>query len=203
MSTEKRVRITSRSFNHSDGNHVTISGLTEEERDMVTAAIEGGLKWIRTTDHGRLACRDGFNKLLPVDDEKMLPFWREFDPKHEGGEVQTVLDLGVDLAPHHPSITIQNLCGHNYTRENYRRQAELLESWGFECLRSRRGNDGKYWEVWFLSSLWCAKDDLKGALSNGHWGKDELSRALEFLRNRGSFGTLDVSVQKLAMVIPD
>lgn len=36
-----------------------------------------------------------------------------------------------------------------------------LQSWGFECMRSRRGEDGKFWEVWYLPGEWSARGGLR------------------------------------------
>ena len=100
-----------------------------------------------------------------------------------------------------PSITIQGLCGYNYTEENYKWNAEKLESYGFQCLRSRRGTDAKFWELWFLPGLWCSKGDLEANVKRGKDDKEELKIALEFLRHKVSFGTLDVSNQRMCMVL--
>jgi hypothetical protein len=103
-----------------------------------------------------------------------------------------------------PSIIIQHLCGYHYTPENYKRQAEYLESLGFECLRSRRGADARYHELWLLSGLWSAKGGLKESLGNGgSYGNKELNKAVKFLCRNASFGTLDVSFQRAAMPNPD
>ncbi|EKE24906.1 MAG: hypothetical protein ACD_5C00359G0001 [uncultured bacterium] len=136
----------------------------------------------------------------PTEDEEMLPFWRRQVP----GSYQ--LELFKVAVPKYssPAIIIQSLCGYNYTSENYKYTAELLESYGFECLRSRRGNDGKYWEVWILPGLWSAKGELEKALHGLDLGsKKILERAIKFFCRNVQFGTLDVSFQRAAMPVPD
>lgn len=44
----------------------------------------------------------------------------------------------------------------------YAKRAALLEEAGFECLRSRRGKDGRIWEHWYLPGKWSAEGPIKG-----------------------------------------
>lgn len=74
------------------------------------------------------------------------------------------------------------------------------------------GDDGKFWETWYLSGVWAAKGDLKGVVERRKLeGDKDQDRAVEkrketngvisFLCRKVSFGQLDVVVQRAAMVI--
>ncbi len=190
------IRVTS--HGGSEGQ-ISLTGFQPNELEKMLAAMSGAY-WIRVdSEKGRLITIPKYEATpTPVSDEEMLPFWRKHsDVKqiHLFDDYEFSKEKG-----HSPSISIQSLCGYYYTKENYKRTAENLERWGFECLRSRRGEDGKFWEVWFLPGLWHAKEELKMSIeSEKRKGKDELSTALEFLRNNSSFGTLDVSSQRMCM----
>lgn len=182
---------------------VKIEGLTEDERDKIEGMVRGCF-WVTGVEKGELKFINTKEELpSPEKDDDMLPFWR----KHQDGDgVQLKLkDLDVeekDWGKHHsPSIFIQHLCGYNYTPDNYRYVAKQLQSYGFECMRSRRGSDGKFWEIWFLPGLWCAKGALEKAIKDKGNRESELGRAIDFLCRNSSFGALDVSVQRAAMTM--
>ena len=44
----------------------------------------------------------------------------------------------------------------------YDRRAESLARAGFDCMRSRRGLDGRIWEHWYLSGRWAARGPIEG-----------------------------------------
>jgi hypothetical protein len=180
---------------------MTISGICKEDQERVTASFKAGAYWLRVKDK-MLEIKPSWEPLPdPVKDPKMFPFWRE--PAE--GEVKTQTKLfeiekeGLDYH-NSPSISIQHLCGFKYTDKGYKFNAEQLESYGFECMRSRRGLDGKYWEIWFLPGLWAAKGELKEIVGHEK-GKKTLEKALEFITRHVQFGSLDISVQRLAMVL--
>ncbi|EKE24912.1 MAG: hypothetical protein ACD_5C00358G0003 [uncultured bacterium] len=178
---------------------ISIGNLKPEEVERFEGAINDHL-WV-SAKSGRLEVVAKKKDLpKPTEDEEMLPFWRRQMP----GSYQ--LELFKVAVPKYfsPSIIIQHLCGYNYTPENYKRTAELLEGYGFECLRSRRGNDAKYSEIWLLSGLWSAKGKLKEILQGSDSSsKKNLDKAIEFLCRNVQFGTLDVSFQRAAMTVPD
>ncbi len=186
------------------GGEITLTGLSREELEKVECSIRGGYSWIRVVD-GKLESVWGYNPLPdPIHDPKMRHFWR----RHTEDEER---NIRYDLFTHaplssydSPSLTIQHLCGHFYTEESYQLYAEALASFGFECLRSLRAFDGRYIEIWFLCSLQFAKGDLlQDCLSGTSNDVEKLAKALEFLRRRVRFGTLDVSIQRLAMPNPE
>lgn len=181
---------------------VTMSYLQGDEVDNV-AGFVNGQSWMRV-ENGRLRFQPTTNPLPgPADDEEMMPFWRR--PSEQEREVlrkDTNFDPTKDIEHHQPSFIIQHLCGYNYTPENYRRMADKLESWGFDCLRSRRGKEGRYWELWFLPSLWFAKGELKKFIGGKANSKEAVDRVVSWLCSNASFGTLDVVIQQAAM-LPD
>ena len=144
-------------------------------------------------------------KTLPEqkDDEEFLPFWTGS---------RRVKDVRWDKVGFEtPSIMIQHLCGYNYTRERYEETRKILESWGFECLRSRRGEDGQYWEIWMLFGNFSAKGPLLDyieTLPDKYSKKSHQNRAdkiTEWIRNHlpWGFGTMDIVIQRMAMAIED
>ncbi len=94
----------------------------------------------------------------------MLPFWRKL-PDDEKARKSVIKGIDFDAEAmknvFSASIIIQHLCGYNYSPENYKSQANRLESYGFTIMRSKREADGKFWEIWFLAGLWCAEGELK------------------------------------------
>ena len=105
--------------------------------------------------------------------------------------------------PLHRRSQFNNLCGYGYSPESYRANAERLESYGFQCLRSRRGPDACYWEIWYLPGLWSAQGNLKEVLDaqKEQREKDLTKEAVSFLCHAVSFGTPNVTIQRAAMVL--
>lgn len=200
MQSEQVEITTARVTAHGNGQ-VIISGLTQEETEKLVGSVRGGAFWVRFVE-GKAVFSPAFKAVPdPVCDKKMLPFWRQHT------EVQTSLQIvSFDedrIKNGSPSIHITGLCGYAYSKENYQKNAELLESYGFSVMRSRRGNDATYWETWYLPGLWAAKGWLRRSI-NDPSNDDEvdmLKKAVEFLRNNVSFGSLDVCVQRLAAVL--
>lgn len=61
--------------------------------------------------------------------------------------------------PYDPAIFVEHIQGYS---GDWKGKAEKMEAAGFELLRSRRGKDGKIWEVWFLPATWFARGPIKG-----------------------------------------
>ena len=183
---------------------LTIANLSDEEHEKVFGCIQGGMWWIRV-ENGELKFVPNYKPLpSPIEDSTMFPFWRkatqeEMKRSYSMFETQPIEELHSSIA----SITIHSWCGYYYTPERYKIEAENLISYGFECLRSRRGEDSTYWEIWLLPSLIFAKGNLQMCIQAGEDDKKKLALALEFLRKNSTFGSLDVSVQRLAMQMPD
>ncbi|MFA6404725.1 MAG: hypothetical protein WCW03_01880 [Candidatus Paceibacterota bacterium] len=198
MDSIKRVSIVSHG-----PDSVEFKGLTEEEVEKMQGMLGGGY-YVRG-DNGRLSFTHGWQpQPHPFEDTEMLPFWRRPTPS-EGERATTPELFELEKLEDHtlPSISIQHLCGYHYSEEGYQRNARTLESFGFECMRSRRGDDGRYWEIWYLPGLWAVEGELKKMVGKIRDRQNALELALDFIRTQVSFGTLDVCVQRLAMPNPD
>lgn len=190
-----------------------IAGLTKDEADKLQRALMG-LSWVRVVD-GRLQEHSTVHPLPgPADDESMLPFWRPHNPREPNTQLVLKMDTQMERLSEHsmPSIFIQSLCGYHYTPKGYESQAKQLESFGFECLRSRRGSNGNFWEIWYLPGLWAAKGELKLFIERDLEEKisrksmtmeARMDQILLFIFRQCPFGSAHVSVQKLAMAIDD
>lgn len=208
----KPISITSTCRSREGDNQVTISNMTSEEAELLVGMIRGK-HWL-SIDNGRLSTVARFNPLPgPVDDIDMMPFWRRFMLPLDGRLQVNTFDPESMKNISEGSIVIQSLCGYNYSEENYKRQAGKLISWGFECLRSRRKPDGGYWEIWYLPGPWAAKGELEDAIKKAEVeakargelrdSKRSTRATLTFLRKNVEFGTLDITAQRLCMVIDD
>lgn len=159
--------------------------------------VLAGAAWFGVTG-GEPEFRSRFQELpKPVPDEAMLPFWDGL------GHSYKLIDVPVDSSQ--PSLEIGHLCGYDYTPERYKAEAERLTEYGFVCLRSKRGADGKYWETWKLHGYWAAKGDLAHYLEQpairDAAPADKLEHVTSWLCRYSSFGTLDVSWQVCAMTM--
>ncbi len=202
--TTEKVRIGSQS-----SNNMSIEGLRPEELSALLQSIRAGSHWIRVHE-GRLLAEPAHQKLPdPVTDRQMMPFWNKptADELARANLKQLeLITLDEERKGYSPSIHINYLCGYDWTELRYEAEGNKLRLFGFEIMRSPRGNDGRYWESWFLPGLWAAKGQFREAIERSPAEKDErqkLDRALEFLRHNCHFGSLDVCVQRLAMRHPD
>lgn len=220
------VNLTIRLYNHKEGENMngtetkervsikgwangelTIHGLTQEERGRLEASINSGQFWTRVVDE-RLSTINAFEATPnPTTDREMMPFWRaptEDEKRILHGQLKLFSFEKLERYAS-PAIMIQHLCGYNWSQENYKHQAELLKSYGFEIMRSQRGEDGKYWEMWYLPGLWSAKGDLEIAIKSSRSTSERgrLRAATDFLGRHVQFGTLDVCIQRMAMSAPD
>lgn len=192
-----------------DGYRLTVDGLTEVECDRLKASLLSGYHWVRRSEDGRLVHVPYFEELPgPTTDDDMLPFWRH--PVEGDGQQDELFGFDADteasLQHASPSIFISSLCGYYYSAENYRREADKLTNYGFVCMRSPRSSDtGQYWEKWYLGGVWSVQGRLKEALfdSGAVTSQDKFKFILEYLRRNVMFGSLDVVVQRMAMMIPD
>ncbi len=162
-------------------------------------AMALGHAWCSVVN-GRLLTISRWEPLpAPAQDETMMPFWQPMLP----GPTQMVfrevpVHLGMDAG-----IIIESVCGYYYTPENYRAETAKLEEFGFECLRTRRGPDGKFWEMWYLSGAWSAAGRLKDTLVGIKDPKEQVDEMVRFLCKNVQFGSLNVTWQRAAMVIED
>jgi hypothetical protein len=173
---------------------ISLGNLTEEEQNNIKGMVYN--HFYVTVTNGRLeVVRRREEVPGPIEDADMLPFWR----RASSGNQQLQL-LPVEMEKYAmPSIIIQHLCGYHYSPEGYAIQAEKLESYGFFCLRSRRMGNSTFLELWYLPSLWHAEGSLKEYLKLKTDDKKSVEKAVWFLCENVSFGTLDLSSQRAAM----
>lgn len=178
---------------------IEIGNLKRDEVENLEGMVLGH-RWCIITPEGRLRTQSRWEPLpAPAEDETMMPFWQPMIPGPTQMEFREVpVPLGSQAG-----IIIEHVCGYNYTPENYRAETAKLEEFGFECLRSRRGPDGRYWEQWHLSGSWSAKGRLKDALVGIKNLKEQVDEMVRFLCRNVQFGSLSVSWQRAAMVIED
>ncbi len=199
--TESRVLVSSYG-----GGSFSLQNLRPEEVDLLQASLQAGSQWVRVGPNGRLE-HSPFSETppSPIPDVDMEPFWSASHSDEPPIQYELFSHTEMNGYSMHScaSITIQHLCGYGYTPEAYAHYASELESFGFECLRSRRGTTGQYWELWFLPGVWRAKGRLRDAIVDSKYKNDKLKTrvTVEFLRRNVQFGTLDVSVQRLAQVL--
>lgn len=199
---------------YGNGN-ITLSGIPKSDEERVYGALDVGNYWLRNAG-GQIVLHPAYEPLPRATDVEMLPFWRH-PTSHEKANGYTLFEME-EIGFSSYSISIQHLCGYYYSEEAYKRYANILESYGFACMRSRRGDDGKYWEIWYLPMLLLAQGDLGETIEshkkamratpgfdplNADVGKKLLKIALELISRNVQFGTLDVSVQRMCMPNPD
>lgn len=182
-----------------------IRGLRAKELESIECAMLGGC-WIRVKD-GRLERHESYLSMPePVRDKEIEPFWG-YPQQEKLWEIP--IDHKKAMKGHFPAILINSLCGYDYTPNRYAATAQILEDIGFVCLRSRRKEDGRYWETWWLPGMYAAKGSFLEAIEKAKDGpaKDgwnetaKLQAALEWLTKHISFGSLEVTVQRMCMVV--
>lgn len=180
---------------------ITITGLSKEEVETLQAMILGAY-YTRVNDDGRLESVNRHDPLPKVTDERMLPFWRKATPDEEAQLKMFDMDAMKDRGElYYPGFMISSLCGYNYTKDGYKQEAEKLQSYGFQCLRSQRGEGARYWEVWYLPSVFSAKGTLADRIKQIKDPNEQTQEAIRFLMRNVSFGSMDMTQQRAAMVI--
>ena len=157
VNEKKRCLRVTRETTNEDGSHeITING----EKDAVVqlaGALQYGVKWIRMLASGEIETSDVYMRPpAPTDDPQMQNIW-QFDPLPKDIPVQLTLryddpemrDPKNEWSKHNREIFLQSIQGYA-GQEAYIARAKRLAEAGFTCLRSRRGDDGKYWEMWYL-----------------------------------------------------
>jgi len=120
-----------------------------EDGTAVEAALLGH-KWVRQNHDGE----------LEVSEAAVPPKLSDPEIDNHFTSDQVVLRLAPTKEPYEPAFYVQHICG--YGGHNYQERAGALRMRGFSCLRSKRGVDGRFWEVWYLSGRWAAEYDLRG-----------------------------------------
>jgi hypothetical protein len=193
---EQKIRVAS----HGSGR-ITLEGLSDQDLDKMLAAFGAGAYYVRSVNGEFQAHPTRIPLPKPTEDKELLPFWRKPTPQ-EKEQAPKLFDLEENLpGTSSASISIQSLCGYNYSPESYDFMANRLTSYGFICLRSRRGEDARFWEIWYLPGLWAAKGQLKDVVKPIKDLSNQLRAGLDFIGESVQFGTLDVSVQRMCMVL--
>ena len=186
---------------------ITLSG-TKTEINQVRQMMNG-MVWLTKNANNKTEVTDRFKSLPePIDDPFVPPQWQSDAglgdiPAKWAPEIRDFVPEGYGWAmPHFYMSHIMNP----------KSSIPKLQDWGFECMRSRRGEDGKFWETWYLPGDWAAKGDLKRFIDSltipGIQAKDmawemKTKAICEWLSRRVVFGTLDVSIQRMALASPD
>lgn len=181
-------------------DHVAIEGITVEESQTLQGMVNGHC-WVRTDPAtGRLLSVPA-TRLLPdpMIDPDMTPYWNPH-PKTDG--VTAMARYNDTFQNQNAGIMIQSLGAYNPSKEVWRAEAAKLTSYGFVCMRSPRGADGKYWEGWYLPCLYSARGNLAKTLENIP-AAEKLERAIGFLCHHCHVGTIDAIVQKAGAVHDD
>lgn len=197
-----------------------------EELDALRA-MALGVSWVSNSPESKRLLRcNSFNDVpSPVDDPQIPPKWDVRKPVPKLGQCtqedieQAVreaasmprprLNVAPEIDPtegwHSPSFYVSSAGARG---GDYKRVAKELTSWGFECMRSRRGPDGRFWEAWYLPHTEHATGDLRDAIleirrSCGLSKIEDwklISRVVvDFLYKNSSFGSVDVAVQRAAL----
>lgn len=103
-----------------------------------------------------------FPPLMKAGKIKARGYWdRQFDfmstPVRDGGcpvNLKDISEFGI-------GIYVQHLQGYGCEPEALKRKIDYMNSIGFACMRSPRGEDGKYWEAWYLPGDWAAQGEMK------------------------------------------
>lgn len=194
MNDEEKVRVAS----YGAGS-ITLTGLSPESIELVQGAVLGA-NYISFKDKKLISVPAWKELPSPTEDKEMIPFWRTATVE-EKSELK-VSEINFEPLSEHsgPAVTISNLGGPNESPEKYQQYAKMLESYGFDCLRSRRGLDAKYWELWYLPCLSSAKGDLEDSFRGKMLTKntEKIKHVKNFLSKKIVFGTLNISVEKMA-----
>jgi hypothetical protein len=129
---------------------ITITCEKEDAGKLFEAAWNGS-KWLRF-HCGKLEVAESYEAPPPVRDMEMQPFW----PVETAQQSEMI--LGGEKS-YESGVIVKHI--HGYSGK-YDQKAAVLEECGFECMRSRRGESGKYWEYWYLPGKWRAKGPIKG-----------------------------------------
>jgi hypothetical protein len=191
--------------------YIKIEHLTPAEVSAVEAFLNGSA-YLRCIG-GRLHSYHAYEQLPDAESDPLLaPHWpNDGEPKEFGG-------IPTGEGWHMPGIVITALgAGGSHYHDEPARSAKILTDCGFHCLRSPKGEDGKYWEQWVINSLWGARGRLKEHLDEWgeqdhvkkmkdktHWHK-QAEEACRFLVNdlQIAFGSMDITIQRWALCAPD
>lgn len=199
------TRETASSTERGNRASITISG-TKENIDAIRASLLGAA-FVRVNDQGDVERHDRYQPLPDPIQDPATPVKWQLDWLKTSNPNR--FDVAGVLPPdewHSPGIIVSHLCGYGWSKSAYDYEVRKLQSWGFELMRSRRGDNGRFWELWWLPYLLAAQGDLKAFIDGlekdvrGNWAH-ETRAIVGWLCRHASFGCLDVTVQRAAMVM--
>lgn len=205
-----KIRLSGKSSGHNKGCSIEFSGLSAPELAALESALIGA-NWVRIHD-GRLAVAHAYEQSPELEnDPECGPFFATYGPQSKQQTSRNIKKIKFrDPEFAEPGIHISALGAGQRHKDAYESNVLRLESWGFECLRSRRGENGKFWEIWYLPSLLFAEGELAKAIAEvkstkaNNWGDVEyhnnrLEAAIRFLCKNANFGSLDAFIQRAAL----
>lgn len=195
MSEEKRVMMQTEG-----AGNVALMGLTPEEHIGFRGVLNGH-HWVRVVD-GRMEFKLTRNPVPePMPDDNLLPFWRTSPPFSSKTLKTTALNPGEHSA--FPAFYLQDLCPYDHDRDQYPEQAAKLESYGFECLRSRRDSEGLFREVWILPGAYAARGDLQAAIAGKTLGENQSEAIRSYIMTHVRFGTIENTAHRWGVGPPE
>lgn len=190
---------------------IKISGLSPAELEKIEAFLAGAA-WVSRGNEGIVA-KQRFEPLPdPVTDPEMHPFWRKRAPE-EMEQLPLLKEWVDEFEPHDLNYAHYTLSGIGAATGDYHTAARDLESYGFIQMRSMRSANGRFCEFWYLPGVWAAQGRLKAEVDKvaefrKTW-EDPTGRSayilcheavMDFLRKNVDFGSVEVSIQRLALV---
>lgn len=91
------------------------------------------------------------------------------------------------------SIYVHGVQGYTADKGVVAERQRTLLAWGFEIMRSPRGTDGRYWEVFYLPGVWKLQGDMKGK---------NLTQTLKAVAAL-CVGSIDLVTQRAALRVED
>lgn len=132
---------------------------TKEEIEVLKSAMLG-VTWVRANGRNKIV-EHKYHKDMPPPRTPDPMLWDIWGPQTQRGEyIQNVHPKRGNRKRFYPNVYVQHIGGFGGTKQ-YERNFEILTESGFSCLRSRRGKDGQYWEIWLLSDAIFADGPLK------------------------------------------
>ncbi len=176
---------------------INLVGLTAKELKAMEAFLNG-TSYVRCID-GRLHAWNAHEPLPPPECDPLIgPHWNSTGERKVWGGVPS------GKGWHSPGFVITALGVGLSTAEARRSNIKMAIEFGFHCLRSQRGQDGKYWEQWTLHFLEMARGRLReylDGLPSKVGGHERVDVAAAFVAEHIHFGSLDVTIQRWALSI--
>lgn len=228
-----KVRIGSHggSYGNRGEMRMDIHGLDSKELELMKGAMHGH-QWVTCKD-GRIEHVPAFKPLPgPIADEAMMPFWRRpesgvetqlslfaFEPVPVWASPSITIShlCGYSYSEERYAAQAKNLTRWGFVclRSQRDDSGQFYEQWHLPGLWAAKEElkaaidalnpdilDQGTVKEWLRDTLY-PQTELKPPNSREERQKRELKTAIGFLSRNAQFGTLDVSVQRAAMAIPD